>query len=182
MYTYCRADVDVLHILRGDKYVLLSIRRVGRIDHHLHANAAVNGIHKHIELIKAANRTSYGFPHGKKQANGRKRLLAATKRTRVFVTISTLSAILVISLDLQLQCSVVMVEENLAKIPSIRKMVLKHDLATERDVASKIVPFFQAEAKGLLESFVQRRHALQISLCRLERSSRPVNLGCHLLY
>lgn len=28
MYPYCRANVDVLHILRGDKYVLLSIGRV----------------------------------------------------------------------------------------------------------------------------------------------------------
>jgi len=32
MYAYCGADVDVLHILRGDKYVLLPIGRVGRID------------------------------------------------------------------------------------------------------------------------------------------------------
>ena len=32
MYPYCRTDVDILHILRGNKYVLLSIGRVGRVD------------------------------------------------------------------------------------------------------------------------------------------------------
>jgi len=43
--------MDVIHILRGDKYVLLSIGRVGRVDHHLHGDAAVDGIHEHIEFI-----------------------------------------------------------------------------------------------------------------------------------
>ena len=69
MYPYSRANVDVLHILRGDKYVLLSIGRIGRVNlkgdsnglgtgeplripyHHLHADAAINGIHEYIELI-----------------------------------------------------------------------------------------------------------------------------------
>ena len=69
MYPYCRANVDVLHILRGDKYVLLSIGRVrcvnlrrvlnglGRSEslktpfHHFHADAAVDGIHEYVELI-----------------------------------------------------------------------------------------------------------------------------------
>lgn len=32
MYPYSRANMDVIHILRGDKYVLLSIGRVGRVD------------------------------------------------------------------------------------------------------------------------------------------------------
>jgi hypothetical protein len=69
MHPYCRANVDVLHILRGDKYVLLSIGRVGCVNlkrglnglgsgetlkaphHHLHADVAVDGIHEHIEHI-----------------------------------------------------------------------------------------------------------------------------------
>jgi hypothetical protein len=69
MYPYCRANVNVLHILWGNKYVLLSIGRVGCVNlkrdlvelgpseplkpsyHHLHADAAVDGIHEYIELI-----------------------------------------------------------------------------------------------------------------------------------
>jgi hypothetical protein len=45
-----------------------------------------------------------------------------------------------------------MVEKDLAKVSTIRKMVLKHDLTTERNVATEVVPFFQAETKRLLES------------------------------
>jgi hypothetical protein len=52
----------------------------------------------------------------------------------------------------QLQRSVVMVEKDLAKISTVRKMVLEHDLATERNVATEVVPFLQAETKRLLES------------------------------
>lgn len=61
--------MDVLHILRGDKYVLLSIGRVRCVNlrrvlnglgpseslktpyHHFHADAAVDGIHEYVELI-----------------------------------------------------------------------------------------------------------------------------------
>jgi hypothetical protein len=32
MYPYSRANVDIIHILWGDKYVLLSIGRVGGVD------------------------------------------------------------------------------------------------------------------------------------------------------
>jgi hypothetical protein len=45
-----------------------------------------------------------------------------------------------------------MVEKNFAEISTIRKMVLKHDLAAERDVATEVVPFLQTETKRLLES------------------------------
>jgi hypothetical protein len=51
-----------------------------------------------------------------------------------------------------------MVEKDLAKVSTIRKMVLKHDLATERNVATEVVPFLQAETKRLLESLVQVHH------------------------
>jgi len=49
---------------------------------------------------KAANGTSYRFPHSKKQANRCKRLLPTAQRPGVFVAISALSVVLVISLDL----------------------------------------------------------------------------------
>jgi hypothetical protein len=32
MYPYSGSNMDVIHILRGDKYVLLSIGRVGRVN------------------------------------------------------------------------------------------------------------------------------------------------------
>ncbi len=44
-----------------------------------------------------------------------------------------------------------MVEQNLAEISTIRKVVLEHDLTTERDVAAEVVPFLQTEAKRLLK-------------------------------
>lgn len=55
------------------------------------------------------------------------------------------------------------VEKDLAEISTIRKMVLKHDLTTERDMATEVVPFLQTEAKRLLksldsQSIVNRRH------------------------
>jgi hypothetical protein len=40
-----------------------------------------------------------------------------------------------------------MVEKNLAKVSTIRKMELKHDLAAESDVATEVVPFLQPETK-----------------------------------
>lgn len=78
-------------------------------------------------------------------------------------------------------------------------MVLKHDLATEGNVAAEVVPFFQTETKGLLERLyfmsiegdktrmsrihpVKGSHASQILLCGLKCSSRFVNLNRHLLY
>jgi hypothetical protein len=78
-------------------------------------------------------------------------------------------------------------------------MVLKHDLATEGNVATEVVPFLQAETKRLLESLcfmsaggdrarmscihlVKGCHTPQILLCRLKRSSRFVDLSRHLLY
>ena len=45
-----------------------------------------------------------------------------------------------------------MVEKNLAEISTIREMVLKHDLTTERDVATEVVPLLQTETKRLLKS------------------------------
>jgi hypothetical protein len=44
-----------------------------------------------------------------------------------------------------------MVEKDLAEISTIRKMVLKHDLTTERDVTTEVVPFLQTETKRLLK-------------------------------
>lgn len=49
-----------------------------------------------------------------------------------------------------------MVEKDLAKISTIRKMVLKHDLTTERDVATEVVPFLQTETKRLFKSLNSR--------------------------
>ena len=95
------------------------------------------------------------------------------------------------------------VEKDLAEISTIRKMVLEHDLTTERDVATEVVPFLQAETKRLFKSLdsksivniyisrkaargrahpIQGCHALEILLCRLERSSRFVNFSSHLLH
>jgi hypothetical protein len=101
----------------------------------------------------------------------------------------------------QLQRSVVMVKKDLAKISTIRKMVLEHDFTAERNVATEVVPFLQAETKRLLESLgsstssiesddasmhrphpIQRCHALQILLCRLECISRFANFSRHVLY
>ncbi len=45
-----------------------------------------------------------------------------------------------------------MVEKNLAEISTIRKMVLKHDLTTERDVSTEVVPFLKTKTKRLLKS------------------------------
>jgi hypothetical protein len=45
-----------------------------------------------------------------------------------------------------------MVEKNLAEISTIRKMVLKHNFTTERNVATEVVPFLQTETKRLLKS------------------------------
>ena len=45
-----------------------------------------------------------------------------------------------------------MVEKDLAEISTIRKMVLEHDLTTERDVATEVMPFLQTETKRLLKS------------------------------
>jgi len=97
-----------------------------------------------------------------------------------------------------------MVEKDLAEISTNRKMVLKYNLTTERDVATEVVPFLQTETKRLLEGLdsniqsplsirrdgarasrahpIQGCHALQILLCRLERSSRSINFGRHLLH
>ena len=43
-------------------------------------------------------------------------------------------------------------EKNLAEISTIRKMILKYDLTTERNVATEVVPFLQTETKRLLKS------------------------------
>ena len=45
-----------------------------------------------------------------------------------------------------------MVKKDLAEISTIRKMVLEHDLTTERDVATEVMPFLQTETKRLLKS------------------------------
>jgi hypothetical protein len=45
-----------------------------------------------------------------------------------------------------------MIEKDLAEISTIRKMVLEHDLTTERDVATEVMPFLQTETKRLLKS------------------------------
>ena len=51
-----------------------------------------------------------------------------------------------------------MVEKDLAEISTIRKVVLKHDLTTERDVATEVVPFLQPETKRLFEGlYIQMR-------------------------
>jgi hypothetical protein len=90
--------------------------------HHLHADAAIDCVHEHVKFIwfprkprvysdndgswghtKAANRTSYGFPHSEEQANRRERFLPTAERSGIFVAISTLSAILVVGLDLRLK-------------------------------------------------------------------------------
>ena len=52
------------------------------------------------------------------------------------------------------------VKKDFAKVSTVRKVILKHDLATEGNVAAEVVPFLQPEAKGLFEGlYVQvRRH------------------------
>jgi hypothetical protein len=44
-----------------------------------------------------------------------------------------------------------MVKKDFAKVSTVRKVVLKHDLATEGNVSAEVVPFLQPETKGLLE-------------------------------
>jgi hypothetical protein len=75
-----------------------------------------------------------------------------------------------------------MVEEDLAEISTIRKMVLKHDLTTERDVATEVVPFLQTETKRLLKSLdsksivnreTRREHTTSSPYSRTPCSSDP---------
>ena len=68
MHAHGRPDVYILHILWRNQDVLFTIGRIRRVNlgagislaltepsknqyHHLHANAAVDGIHEHVELI-----------------------------------------------------------------------------------------------------------------------------------
>jgi hypothetical protein len=75
-----------------------------------------------------------------------------------------------------------MVEKDLAEISAIRQMVLKHDLTTERDVATEVVPFLQTETKRLLKglrskSIVNRERRRKDMTCspysRMPYSSDP---------
>ena len=57
---------------------------------------------------------------------------------------------------LELQRAVLMVEEHLSEVPTVGKMVLEYNLASECDVTAEIVPFVEAKAKGFLQSLIKR--------------------------
>jgi hypothetical protein len=50
-----------------------------------------------------------------------------------------------------------MVETNLAKVFTVREVVLEQDLTTERNVATEVVQFLQGKVKRLLWVQVHRQ-------------------------
>ena len=57
---------------------------------------------------------------------------------------------------LELQRPVLMVKEHLSEVPTVGKMVLEYNLASECDVTAEVVPFVEAKAKGFLQSLMKR--------------------------
>jgi len=60
------------------------------------------------------------------------------------------------------------VKKDFAKVSTVRKVVLEHDLTTEGNVAAEVVPLLQPETKGLLEGLyvqVRRQYGVAVRDC-----------------
>lgn len=76
---YLWSQPDVAHILRSDQNVLYVVGGLGRVCDHLHRDAAIDGVHEHVELVKTPQRASDGFPERQQEADRREGLLATRK-------------------------------------------------------------------------------------------------------
>jgi hypothetical protein len=63
-HTHRRSKLNIRHILRRDQNILLPIRSVGSVDHHLHTDTTVDGVHEHIEFIWGKVRMSCRIGEG----------------------------------------------------------------------------------------------------------------------
>lgn len=54
MYLDAAAESDIRHVLWRDQDVLLFVRCIGRLDHHLHADTAIHSIHEHVKFVWVA--------------------------------------------------------------------------------------------------------------------------------
>jgi hypothetical protein len=170
------AHSNIRHILRRDENELLPIRQVRSVDHHLHTDAAVHGVHEHIEFIytpnselilynklsnrardrrtKTAQRTANALPQGEQETDRRERLLTAAKRARILVA-RALRLLLVVRLHAELQRLILMVEQDVAVVATVRKMELEDMLAPQCNVPPELLPATEANDEGCLESLLK---------------------------
>ena len=73
------SQLHIPHRLRTNQHILFSHTPPRRPNHHLHTNIPIHIIHKHVELVQTAYRTTHGIPHRQQHANCAEGLFATGK-------------------------------------------------------------------------------------------------------
>jgi len=71
------AQLNIRHALRSDENELPAHTSSRSLNHHFHADIAIDIIHENVELVQAPDGRSHGLPKREEQTNGAEGLFAA---------------------------------------------------------------------------------------------------------
>lgn len=138
---------DIAHGLRRDQDELPAHSTPSRLNHHGHALCTVDAVHEDIKLIQAADRRTHGFPDTEQQADGRERLFTATERLGLTTGVGHPR---LVWFDCNVQCLVLMIEEDTSAEVTLGEKVLEVDPCSHRDLPLELLPAVVALRQRLL--------------------------------
>lgn len=104
---------------------------------------------------QTSNRTTYWFPKCQEETYRGERFFSPTQGTGIFLSLVCLRR-LIVSLHFQNQLSGSVVEQEFAKVTTLRKVILEHNLCPEGNMPPEILPPGVTVYEGFLQSLSKR--------------------------
>lgn len=143
------SKLHIIHRLRRDEDELLRDGCPSSLDHHAHADIAVDLVHEDIEFVQTSDRTAHGIPEREEQANRGEGFLATRECLGLPSTAAFAGGVW---LNVDLQCPVRVADYEVASEVAIRQKIAEVASCSGDDLVSEHFPTLLAVLERRFQS------------------------------